>query len=309
MQTSIFCSACKDGRSVTDPESGELICSECGIVFLDKTQETGAEWRTFDSEANDRIRVGAPTSLAYHDMGLATLIDKRDNDSSGRKLDASMHSAMQRLRTWDFRTRAHTSTDRNLIQAFSELGRLKDKIGLSDAMIEKTAYIYRKAQEKQLIRGRSTSSILAAAIYIACREAGASRTLADIAVITDIKRKTISRGYRLLINELGITMPLIDPIKCIAKIANKAKLSERTKRMAIDTMNKLVEKGISAGKAPMGLAATVLYLSCLTNGERVTQTDIAQAAGVTEVTIRNRVKELNANLVTQNFVIFKPCLL
>jgi transcription initiation factor TFIIB len=150
---------------------------------------------------------------------------------------------------------------------------------------------------------------LAAAIYIACREGGASRTLADIAVITDIKRKTISRGYRLLINELGITMPLIDPIKCIGKIANKAKLSEKTKRMAIDTMNKLVEKGISAGKAPMGLAATVLYLSCLTNGERVTQTDIAQAAGVTEVTIRNRVKELNANLVTQNFVIFKPCLL
>ena len=296
MQTSIFCSACKDGRSVTDPESGELICSECGIVFLDKTQETGAEWRTFDSEVNDRIRVGSPTSLAYHDMGLATLIDKSNNDSSGRKLDPSMHSAMQRLRTWDFRSRAHTSTDRNLIQAFNELGRLKDKIGLSDAMIEKTAYIYRKAQERRLIRGRSTSSILAAAIYIACREGGASRTLADIALITNVKRKTISRSYRLLINELGITMPLIDPAKCIGKIANTAKLSEKTKRMAIDIMNKLVENGISAGKAPMGLAATVLYLSALINREQVTQTEIARAAGVTEVTIRNRVREVNESL-------------
>jgi transcription initiation factor TFIIB len=229
-------------------------------------------------------------------MGLATVIGKNNNDSSGRKLDASMHSTMQRLRTWDFRTRARTSTDRNLIQAFSELGRLKDKLGLSDAIIEKTAYIYRKAQEKRMIRGRSTSSILAAAVYIACREMGASRTLREVAETTDVKRKVISRSYRLLIHELGIIVPLVDPMKCIAKIANKAKLSEKTKRMAIDAMNDLTEKKISAGKAPMGLAATVLYLSCLRNGENVTQKNIAEAAGVTEVTIRNRVKDLRARL-------------
>lgn len=296
MQTSIICSVCNNDHPITDLESGELICSDCGLVLSDNAQESRAEWRTFDSEASSRVRVGAPTSLAYHDMGLATVIGKNSNDSSGRKLDASMHSTMQRLRTWDFRTQAHTSADRNLIQAFSELGRLKDKLGLSDAIIEKTAYIYRKAQEKGMIRGRSTSSILAAAIYIACREMGASRTLRDVAETTDVKRKVISRSYRLLIHELGIMVPSVDPMKCIAKIANNAKLSEKTKRMAIDTMNDLTEKKISAGKAPMGLAATVLYLSCLRNGENVTQKNIAEAAGVTEVTIRNRVKDLRARL-------------
>ncbi len=296
MQTSIICSVCNNGHPITDLESGELICSDCGLVLSDNAQESRAEWRTFDSETSDRVRVGAPTSLAQHDMGLATVIGKNNNDSSGRKLDASMHSTMQRLRTWDFRTRARTSTDRNLIQAFSELGRLKDKLGLSDAIIEKTAYIYRKAQEKRMIRGRSTSSILAAAVYIACREMGASRTLREVAETTDVKRKVISRSYRLLIHELGIIVPLVDPMKCIAKIANKAKLSEKTKRMAIDAMNDLTEKKISAGKAPMGLAATVLYLSCLRNGENVTQKNIAEAAGVTEVTIRNRVKDLRARL-------------
>lgn len=296
MQTSIICSVCNNGHPITDLESGELICSDCGLVLSDNAQESRAEWRTFDSETSDRVRVGAPTSLAQHDMGLATVIGKNNNDSSGRKLDASMHSTMQRLRTWDFRTRARTSTDRNLIQAFSELGRLKDKLGLSDAIIEKTAYIYRKAQEKRMIRGRSTSSILAAAVYIACREMGASRTLREVAETTDVKRKVISRSYRLLIHELGIIVPLVDPMKCIAKIANKAKLSEKTKRMAIDAMNDLTEKKISAGKAPMGLAATVLYLSCLRNGENVTQKNIAEAAGVTEVTIRNRVKDLRVRL-------------
>lgn len=296
MQTSILCSACKNDRPVTDPESGELVCSCCGLVFSDRASESRAEWRNFDFEKNDRARAGSPSSLAYHDMGLATVIGKTNSDSSGRKLDSSVHSAIQRLRIWDFRTQAHTSADRNLIRAFNELGRVKDKLGLSDAIIEKTAYIYRKAQEKHLIRGRSTSSILAAAIYIACREMGASRSLRDVVEITNVKRKVISRSYRLLITELGIKMPLVDPMKCIAKIANKAKLSEKTKRMAIDTMNDLTRKEMSAGKGPMGLAATVLYLSCLSNSEHVTQKDIAEAAGVTEVTIRNRVKDLRTGL-------------
>jgi transcription initiation factor TFIIB len=204
---------------------------------------------------------------------------------------------MQRLRTWDFRSRAHTSTDRNLIQAFSELGRLKDKLGLSDAIMEKTAYLYRKAQEKSLIRGRSTSSILAAAIYAACRGMDASRTLRDVADATNVKRKALSRSYRILVLELDIKVPLVDPMKCIAKIANKAKLTEKTKRMAMDIMHDLVGKEISAGKLPMGLAATVLYMACLTNDESKTQKEIADAAGVTEVTIRNRFKDLKTKFV------------
>jgi len=207
-----------------------------------------------------------------------------------------MLPAIQRLRVWDFRTQAHSSTDRNLIRAFNELDRVKDKLGLSDAIIEKTAYIYRKAREKQLIRGRSTSSILSAAIYIACREMSASRTLKEVIDITNIKRKVISRAYRMLVSELDIKMPLVDPMKCVAKIANKAKLSEKTTRMAMRTMSDLTKKEISAGKGPMGLAASVLYLSCLSNNEHATQRDIAEAAGVTEVTIRNRVKDLKIRL-------------
>lgn len=297
MQSSIVSCMCgKDQQLVTDLESGEIACSKCGLVSSDRVQESGAEWRTFGSERNDRSRVGSPITLAYHDMGLATVIGKENRDSSGRQLEPLMNASIQRLRTWDFRSQAHSPRKRNLMHAFSELGRLKDKLGLSDAIMEKTAYLYRKAQEKQLVRGRSTSSILAAAIYAACREMGASRTLKDVAKATDIKRKAISRSYRILVLELDIKVPLVDPMKCIAKIANGAKLTEKTKRMAMDTMNNLIRKEISAGKLPMGLAATVLYMSCLANGENKTQKDIADIAGVTEVTIRNRFKDLNAKL-------------
>lgn len=292
MQTSIVCCMCNSGRQVTDLESGEIACSNCGLVSPDKAVDSRAEWRSFDSENNSRQRAGPPNSLAFHDMGLATIIGKTNKDSTGHKLNASMNSAMERLRTWDSRTLVHAAGHRNLMKAFNELDRLKDKLGLSDAIVQRTAYIYRKAQDKRLIRGRSTSSMLAAAIYIACREMAAQRTLGDITKIADVKRKGLSRSYRLLTSELEIKVPLPDPMKCISKIANKANLSEKTRREAMSTMNELIKKEISAGKDPMGLAATVLYLSCLTNGETTTEREVAQAAGVTEVTIRNRFKDL-----------------
>ena len=296
MQASILSCMCSKGQLVTDLESGEIACGKCGLVSPDRVQESRPEWRTFDSESKDRSRVGSPSSLAYHDMGLATIIGRANKDSSGRQLNASMSSRIQRLRTWDLRSKAHSPSDRNLIHAFSELDRLKDKLGLSDAIIEKTAYVYRKAQEKRLVRGRSTSAILAAAIYASCREMEASRSLKDISNAMNVKRKAISRSYRILVLKLDIKVPQVNPMKCIAKIANKANLSEKTKRMAMETMNDLVVKEISAGKLPMGLAATVLYMSCLANGESKTQKDIAEAAGVTEVTIRNRFKDLKAKL-------------
>ena len=297
MQTSIVCSICSDGQMVTDPESGEIICRNCGIVMLDKIQESRPEWRAFTSDdGSDRSRTGTPSSLARHDMGLSTVIGRADKDASGNRIDVSMRSTMDRLRAWDFRTQAHTPTDRNLRQAFSELERLKDKLGLSDVIIEKTAYIYRKAQERGLVRGRTISSVLAAAIYIACREIGTSRTLKDIAFISNIKRKDIARTYRLLVLELNYKIPMVDPIKCIVRVANKADLSEKTKRQAMNIMHNVTKSGISAGKDPMGLAASVLYLSCLSTGESRTQTDIAEAAGVTEVTVRNRYKNLKRQL-------------
>ncbi|MFL6484022.1 MAG: transcription initiation factor IIB family protein [Nitrososphaera sp.] len=292
MQSSIVCCTCDSGRQVTDLESSEIICDNCGRVSPDKAIESRAEWRTFDSENNSRQRVGSPSSLAFHDMGLSTIIGKVNKDSAGRNLDASMNYRMQRLRTWDARTRAQAGGHRNLMQAFSELERLKDKLGLSDAIVQKTAYIYRKAQEKRVARGRSVSSILAAATYIACRELGAARTLRDLTEITNVTRKMLTRSYRLIVLELDIKVPSINPMKCIMKIANKVKLSEKTQRVAMSTMNDTINKEISAGKDPMGLAAAVLYLSCLTVGEATTQREIALAAGVTEVTIRNRFKDL-----------------
>jgi transcription initiation factor TFIIB len=295
----ITCYFClKDENVITDVESGEVICGNCGTVITDKGQDTNnPEWRAFTvEEKNSKARTGAPTSLAVHDMGLSTIIGRTNRDASGQILDASMRSTIERLRTWDARIQVHNSEGRNLRQAFQQLDTLKDKLGLSDAIVEKTAYIYRKAYEKQLPRGKTIAGVLTAAMYIACRDMGIPRTLKEISTVSNIKRKDIARNYRMLVFELDIIIPIVDPMNCIIRIANRVKLSDKTKRHAIRMMNNIAKEEIilSAGKNPMGFAASVLYLASIItkDDDNVTQMELAEAAGVTEVTIRNICKSL-----------------
>ncbi len=287
------CPRCGKGKLVTDNESGEMFCSNCGFVMSEKLQESGPEWRSFtQDEHGDRARAGAPTSLTMHDMGLATIINPINRDASGRPLTAAMKSTIERLRTWDSRSQVHEPVDRNFRQAFSELNRLKDKLAISDAVMEKSAYIYRKALDKGLVRGRSISALIASALYAACRDTATPRNLKDIEIAANIKRKDIARCYRLLVKELDLKMPVTDSVQCVARIASKIGIEEKAKRYAIQVLKSAQEKEVSAGKDPMGLAAAALYLACVKTGEDKTQRDIAEAANVTEVTIRNRYKGL-----------------
>ena len=300
-----LCSMCKrNDKIVTDPESGEIICGNCGMVISDKVEDTGHLERQIFREGqidDTRARTGAPTSLARHDMGLATVIGRDNRDASGQKIDPSISSAMQRLRMWDFRVQQNnTPSDRNLRTAFNLLNTLKNKLGLSDAIVEKIAYIYRKAQERGFVRGRSISAVLAAAVYITYRDLGVPKTMKDIAVASNVKRKNIARVYRQLILELDYKVPNPDPVKCIAKLANNTNLSEKTKRQAFKIMKEVTENEISAGKDPMGVAATVLYVSCIKTGENISQKDISNAAGITDVTLRNRFKDLKNQIAVLN---------
>jgi transcription initiation factor TFIIB len=302
--TSTVCPICNtDKLAITDPESGEIVCSICGVVISERIEETGQEWRNFASEenVNNRVRTGAPSSLARHDRGLYTVIGLENRDAAGNKIDTEMRSRMEKLRVWNARTQTNSSRNRGLRQAFSQLNLLKDKLGLSDAIVEKTAYIYRKAQERRLTRGRTVLGILAAAVYIACRELGVPRTMKDIAIVSNGRPKEIARDYRLLYFKLGLKIPIADPIKCITNVASRAQLGETTKRQAINMMRNVIAQEKSAGKNPMGLAASVLYLSSLKYEQSdVTQTRISKAAGVTEVTLRNICKDLKKPILASN---------
>ena len=290
------CYLCVNSAIITDFETGEILCSKCGLVLSDRVEDSGPEWRNLSNEKINRQRTGDGTSLAKHDHGLSTIISSTNKDATGKALSISMKKNLKQLRVQDIRSKIHSSTDKNLIQAFNELSRLKDKLALTNAIMEKTAYIYRKAIERKLVRGRSISAMIAASLYAACRDTKTPRTLKDVAEKSNIKRKEISKCYRLLHQELELKMPVVDPIQCIARISSILEISEITKRHAIKLLKLFQEHNFSAGKDPMGLAAAALYLSCVKNGKNVTQHHIADAANVTEVTIRNRVKGFKLDL-------------
>ncbi len=294
----LTCPRCGKNTLVLDLNTGEQVCTNCGYVSKDIIEEEGPEWRNFSKEqgAADRSRVGSPTSLAMHDMGLSTVIGLESSDASGNALQSSMRQQFERLRTWDRRSKVHTSADRNLRQAFGELGRLAEKINVGDAVTEKAAYIYRKVLEKKLIKGRSITAMITASLYAALRDTETPRTLKDLAVVSGVKKNALAQSYRLILKEMDLRMPVRDPAKYITRIGSKAGTSERTQRRALEILRKAQETGGSAGKDPMGLAAAALYVASVMENEAKTQKDYAQAAGVTEVTIRNRYKTLKESL-------------
>jgi len=291
LQNKEKCPRCGKNNLVTDGVSGEVFCEKCGYVIDEKISDSGSERIFLDSTAS-KSRTGDRTSLTRHDQGLSSIINPINKDASGKPLSSSMKSSLSHLRKLDSRSTTRNSTDKNLKHALSELLKMKEKLSLSDNVSEKAAYIYRKALERKLVRGRTITALIASALYAACRETETPRTLKEISSTINIQKKELSGCYRLIVKELDLRMPIIDSVSCIAKIASIAKLSEKTKRYAMNILKQAEKEQILSGKEPMGLAASALYLASLVTLEKVTQRTLADASGVTEVTIRNRCKNL-----------------
>ena len=291
------CPECESTNLIHDYDTGETVCGSCGLVIHEQMMDKGPEWRAFTQEEKEsRSRVGIPTSYSVHDKGLSTAIGRVDRDAFGRKLPLSTRLQMWRLRKWQIRSRVHSSVDRNLAQAMAELDRLSDKVYIPGPVKEKAAVIYRKALDKGLVRGRSIAAIAAAALYAACRSTETPRTLREISDASLVDKKDVARCYRLLLRELDIQMPIADPLTYVSKIAERTGISGQTQGLAIKILNEAKQKRAASGKDPMGLAAAALYIACLQSNEKKTQKDIAEAAGVTEVTVRNRYKNLKRHL-------------
>ena len=220
------------------------------------------------------------------------MIGRIGKDAYGRNLPLDTKVQMIRLRKWQIRSRVHSSEDRNLAQAMAELDRLCDKLNIHSPIKERAALIYRKALIQGLVRGRSISEIAAASLYAACRITQTPRTLREITHQSPIDKKDIARCYRLMLKDLHLQMPRPDAQMRIPKIAARVGVGEKTQRTAVEIIRRAEKMKITAGKDPMGLAAAALYIACVLNREKRTQKMIADAAGVTEVTIRNRYKGL-----------------
>jgi transcription initiation factor TFIIB len=276
--------------TIIDFETGEIVCQNCGIVLQDNVSFDGRDDNTFPKSTYPS-QVSNRSTLRFHDMGLATIIDKSNHDSKGRPIEYKMKQDMRRMRLWDTRSPAKNMFGKNLRTALSEMEKLKEKLSLSDGLIERAAYIYRKSAKAQLTRGRSVRGILGACVYIACREMDTPRTIIEISKNLQESRRTIAKNYRMLFQNLELTVSVQDPIKCIIKIANNLEIPENTKREAIHIFDTLKEKKLTAGKKPDAVAATVIYIASVKTGVNLSQQKISKVSGISAVTIRNRCQD------------------
>ncbi|MCZ6582392.1 MAG: transcription initiation factor TFIIIB [Thaumarchaeota archaeon] len=283
--------SCNSQPTITDTERGEMFCGGCGLVLTEKIEDENPEHTSYTREEYlTQTRTGPATSLTMHDRGLSTVIGQ-NKDSSGHALSGKAKAAFYRLRTWDQRTKSR-SKNRNLSQAFTLLNGIKTKLGIPEMVVENTAYLYRKAASMNLARGRSIAPLISAALYAACRETNTPRTLDDISDAGNVSRKSLSRTYRTLVRRLDLNLNQYDTAGFVTRIANILEVKEKTKRDALDILQKSQEKEISAGKNPVAQATASLYLASLLNGETLSQTAFSKASGVSSVTIRNRVTSI-----------------
>ncbi len=288
------CPECGGEDLIRDSEKGEVICGTCGLVLDEHRIDHGPEWRAFTTEErNSRARTGAPTNYTIHDKGLSTMIDWRDRDSSGRRFSAKQRAQIYRLRKWQIRSRVHSSVDRNLAQAMTELDRIASQLGLADGIKELAAMLYRKLIVKRLVRSRSIDALVAAAVYAACRLRESPRSLEEIARQSRVSKKKVGASYRQLVMKLKIRMPIPGPEKYVPRFVTDLDLPAVIQHKALEILENAKKKhGLVTGRDPRGLAAAAIYIASILTDNRVTQRAIASTAGVTEVTVRNRYKEL-----------------
>jgi len=283
---------------ITDSNTGEIMCSLCGQVLSDKISEISSDTTIHSNEDYlSKSRTGAKSTLAFDDMGLSTLIQKVDKDSTGKSLSVDNKRTFYRLRMWDRNSKAK-SRNRNMQKAFMILEGLKAKLALSDVTVEQTAYIYRKVLAKKICKGRSIPIILSAVLYAACRFTNTPRTIQDISTAVNLKKSSVHKIYRLLVRELDLSVESYNPVSFISRIIAYIGASEKTKRDAIDILTRADAMMITAGKNPMAIAATVVYLSAIKNNENVTQTKIAKASNISSVTIRNLCRVIKSAKIT-----------
>jgi transcription initiation factor TFIIB len=287
------CLGCGGTSFTKDYSRGDQICTSCGIVLSESAADRGPEWRAFTPEERDaRARTGAPMTLTIADKGLSTTIDWRNRDAQGRVLKGKTRAAIHRMRKWHIRSRIHGSKHRNLSTAMSEMERLSSQLGVPRDARETAALIYRKALDKRIVRGRSIESVVAATLYLACRIHRIPRRLDEVVIEAKTTRKQIGQAVRLVISKVNVKVPLPSANDLIPRFSADLGLAGRTMRRASEIISRAKAERITIGKDPGGIAGAALYIASILEDDKRTQREIAEASRVTEVTIRNRYKEL-----------------
>lgn len=279
------CPECGCKQIIKDDKHAELYCANCGLIVAEDIVDLGPEWRVFNSEHIPRIRTGPPSTLRMHDHGLSTMVTFIPKDPGSYK-----------LKKWQQRTSVANTTERTLTFALSETDRMASALGLPLNIREDASKLCRKAIEEHLTKGRSIEAITSAILYIVCRWYGVARTLQEIKKVSRVGLREIRRAYLFLMRELKFKITLSSSVEFVPRFCSSLELDGSVQSTAIEIIKRAEEQGITNGRGPIGIAAAAIYIAAILSNQHRSQKDVANATGVTEVTIRNRFKEISEQL-------------
>ena len=286
------CPECNSTNFNFDHSRAEVTCKDCGLVIKDFVIDYGPEWVAYNSEEQaSKARAGAPLSPANHALGLPTDMDQKNDNISPENV-----YKYYRLRKWNKKIRILGSKERSLAFALTQIHKKCSDLLLPKIVRESAAIVYRHALDHKLIRGRTVECVVLSSVYIACRQCKIPRTLSEVACESSITRKQLARTYRFLARELNIKLTPISPVDYIPRFASELNMSDQSQAKAVKIVEQSRDAGLNSGKGPSGIAAAALYISSLMVNDKKSQRDIAEVAGITEVTLRNRYKELSENV-------------
>ncbi|MFQ5950661.1 MAG: transcription initiation factor IIB family protein [Candidatus Geothermarchaeales archaeon] len=290
-----FCTSCGSKEHVLNRHE-ELVCTKCGQVIMRQNLEEGPEWRPFLPESESRSRVGIPTTPLLRDKGMSTFIGLDKHDLRGRRVTGRFAKDIVRLRKWQHRLRVEDTKQRNLSTALKLLNRMGERLELPFPLLERASHIYRKALERDLIRGRSIGGLIAASLYVALRSDNLPWSLRDVSHASGYEKGEVSKWYRLLVQELGLEMPLIDAVPFVRRICAQLNLERKVDLTASRILRMAQEKRLTGGKSPVASAAGAIYYACRVLGVELAESAIAKTAGTTEVTIKNHFEQFKEKI-------------
>ncbi|MDL0123661.1 transcription initiation factor IIB [Halobacterium salinarum] len=273
------CPEC-DGRVTTN--AVETVCEDCGLVIDEQRIDHGPEWRAYDDE---RERTGAPLTAARHDRGLSTEIG-RGTDANGNELSGQKRRRLTRMRREQTRGRFQSKAERNLAHGLSETRRISSALELSETTRDQACQLFRSAQNEDLLQGRSIEAMATASVYGACRCDGLSRTLEDVTDPARVEQSRVTNAYKTLNTELGLPAQPVTPSAFVPRLASELDVSDQIRQRARQLAEASESTGATTGVQPSGFAAACLYKAGREDGRWLTQSDIAEVANVSVVTVR-----------------------
>ncbi|KAJ7068742.1 cyclin-like protein [Mycena amicta] len=285
----LICPECRDPNPEIAEEfgSGDLVCRNCGLVLGDRIVDTRSEWRTFaNDEGDDPSRVGAASDpLLEGREQLDTIVSFRDGGSG-------MARELQRAAS-----RAQSSrSERNLLTAFRDISNWCDQFSLPKTISDIAKQLYKRSDEEKLLRGKPLDAVIAACIFIACRQAHVPRTFREICNLTHVSKKLLGQCYKALEQAFNLTpgasatssTPGVTtgPENMLARYCNHLDLPANVQSVCSDIIVAAREQGIADGRSPVSIAGGAIYFTCNLLGTPKALKDISAVAGVSEGTIK-----------------------